>query len=166
MNKLMPDYYFDKFTNASPEFLEDLGIKGVILDIDNTLEPYEHEFPGEHVVDWLNKLKEKGINACFVSNNNEKRVNTFNSDLRLPAFPNAKKPFSKNLKSAMSEMGSDKSNTIVIGDQIFTDVLAAKNTGIKAILVKPIKDKTDIFTKFKRLLEKPILKKYMKRKTK
>ena len=48
-------------------------------------------------------------------------------------------------------------NSIFIGDQIFTDVLAAHNVGIKAVLVPPIKDKTDLFTKFKRLLEKPIL---------
>ena len=57
-------------------------------------------------------------------------------------------------------MGTDKSNTIHMGDQVFTDVWAAHNAGIKAILVPPIKDKTDLFTKLKRLLEKPFLKKY------
>ena len=66
----------------------------------------------------------------------------------------------------MVDMGTDKSNTILMGDQVFTDVWAAHNTGIRAILVPPIKDKTDVFTKFKRLLEKPILKKYRKRNNK
>ena len=60
-------------------------------------------------------------------------------------------------------MGTNKSNTILMGDQIFTDVWAAHNTGIRAILVPPINDKKDILTRFKRLLEKPILKKYKKR---
>ena len=62
----------------------------------------------------------------------------------------------------MRDMGMDKDNTILMGDQVFTDVWAAHNTGIRAILVPPIKDKTDILTKFKRLLEKPVLHKYRK----
>ena len=63
----------------------------------------------------------------------------------------------------MSLMGTDAGNTILMGDQIFTDVWAAHNAKIKAILVPPINDKKDVFTKFKRLLEKPFLKKYYKR---
>jgi predicted HAD superfamily phosphohydrolase YqeG len=49
---------------------------------------------------------------------------------------------------------------MLMGDQVFTDVWAARNSGIKAALVPPINDKKDIFTKFKRLLEKPILRRY------
>ena len=60
----------------------------------------------------------------------------------------------------MLEIGSDISNTILMGDQVFTDVWAARNAGIKAALVPPINDKKDILTKFKRLLEKPVLRKY------
>ena len=66
----------------------------------------------------------------------------------------------------MESMGTTKENTALMGDQVFTDVWAAKNAGIKAILVPPIRDKRDIFTRFKRLLEKPILKKYEKKKKK
>ena len=74
----------------------------------------------------------------------------------------AKKPFKKRLLLAMNDIGSNKDNTVIMGDQVFTDVLAGRIAGIKTILVPPIKDKTDIFTKFKRLLEKPILRKYDK----
>ena len=63
----------------------------------------------------------------------------------------------------MDALSSVREKTVIMGDQIFTDVWAAKNAGIRSILVSPIKDKRDIFTKFKRLLEKPILKKYEKR---
>ena len=69
----------------------------------------------------------------------------------------------KNLKKAMADMGTDESNTILMGDQVFTDIWAAHNAGIKGILVPPIKDKTDLFTKFKRLLERPFLRKYHKK---
>lgn len=163
MFTLVPDFRFNTFEEATPEFLVENGIKGVILDIDNTLEPYEHPLPGEHVKKWLSDLKDAGIFAAFVSNNNRERVELFNKELGLPAYYKAGKPFKKNVLRAMADIGSAKENTILMGDQVFTDVWAARNTGIKAALVPPINDKKDIFTKFKRLLEKPILKKYNKR---
>lgn len=162
MKGLMPDYYFDTFEYASAEFLESIGVKGIVLDVDNTLEPYEHPLPGEHVVRWLDSLKARGIKASIVSNNNAERINLFNGSLGLPAFSKGKKPFKKFVHIAMNEMGTDTSNTILMGDQIFTDVWAARNSGIRAILVPPINDKKDVFTKFKRLLEKPILRRFKK----
>lgn len=159
----VPDYRFNIFSEATAEFLSSIGIKGIILDIDNTLEPYENAIPGEHVLAWFDSLKSCGIKAAFVSNNNKARVELFNKELQFPAYYKAKKPFKKNLYRAMSDMGTDTSNTILMGDQVFTDVWAAHNAKIRAILVPPIKDKTDIFTKFKRLLEKGVIKKYEKR---
>ena len=158
----VPEYYFDTFDKASAEFLLSIGVKGIVLDVDNTLEPYENPTPGDHVVAWLESLRENGISAAIVSNNGGERINLFNKDLGLPAYYKAKKPFKKNVLNAMKDMGTDKDNTILMGDQVFTDVWAAHNTGLRAILVPPIKDKTDVFTRFKRLLEKPILKKYRK----
>ena len=161
--KFVPEYYFKTFDEASADFLASIGVKGIVLDVDNTLEPYENPLPSEHVVAWLESLKAAGISAAIVSNNGGKRINLFNSVLGLPVYYKAKKPFKKNVLNAMKDMGTDKSNTVLMGDQVFTDVWAAHNTGIKAILVHPIKDKKDVFTKFKRLLEKPILKKYRKK---
>ena len=152
-----PEYYFDTFDMASVEFLTSLGIKGVILDVDNTLEPYENALPGEHVVKWLNDLRTVGISCAIVSNNNKERIELFNESLGLPIFYKAGKPFAKNVIRAMEALGTTKENTILMGDQIFTDVWAAHNAGIPAILVPPINDKKDLLTRFKRLLEKPIL---------
>ena len=163
---LVPDFRFDKFSEATLDFLQKEGIKGVILDIDNTLEPYENPLPSSEVKEWLHTLNNNGIKTAFVSNNGKERVNTFNEELKMPAYYKAKKPFPKNLKRAMRDIGSDKSNTVMMGDQVFTDVLAGRFAGIRTILLPPIKDKTDALTKFKRLLEKPILKKYEKRENK
>lgn len=161
--KFVPDYRFCTFDMASAEFLDSIGVKGIVLDVDNTLEPYEHPQPGEHVVAWLDSLAARGISAAIVSNNNGERIELFNKDLGLTAFYKAGKPFKKNVLRAMNAMGTDKSNTILMGDQVFTDVWAAHNAGIRAILVPPINDKRDLLTRFKRLLEKPILKKYDKK---
>ena len=163
---LVPEYYFKTFDEASADFLSSLGVKGIILDIDNTLEPYEHPVPGEHVVAWLRSLKEAGISAAFVSNNNRERVELFNKDLRLPAYFKAGKPFSKNIKRAMADMGTTKENTILMGDQVFTDVLAAHMAGLRAILLPPINDKRDVITKVKRYFERPVLRKYERRNNK
>jgi predicted HAD superfamily phosphohydrolase YqeG len=59
-------------------------------------------------------------------------------------------------------LGGNKKNTALMGDQIFTDVLCAHTMGIRAILVPPIKDKTNLFFRFKRLLERPFIRKYAK----
>ena len=163
---LVPEYYFKTFDEATAEFLLSLGIKGIILDIDNTLEPYEHPVPGEQVIAWLESLKRAGISAAFVSNNNKERVELFNKDLRLPAYHKAGKPFSKNIKRAMADMGTTKKNTILMGDQVFTDVLAAHMSGLRAILLPPINDKKDVITKIKRYFERPVLRKYERRNNK
>ena len=159
---LVPEYKFEKFNDVTPEFLVSLGIKGVLLDIDNTLEPYEHDLPGEHVMAWLKSLAEKGIKTAIVSNNNRERVEIFNKEIGMPAYAKAGKPLRKNLLNAMADIGTDSGNTVFIGDQILTDVWAAHNAGLVAILVPPINDKRDPFTRFKRLLEKPIHRKFDK----
>ena len=156
----VPDYRFNTFDELTPEFLKEIGIKGVILDIDNTLEPYEHPHPGDHVKAWLEALAKEGISCAFVSNNNRERVELFNKELGLPAYWKAGKPFTKNIKKAMVAMGTDKTNTILMGDQVFTDVWAARNARLRAALVPPINDKRDALTKFKRWLERPVLRKY------
>lgn len=156
----MPDYTFETFDMASAEFLASIGVKSIILDVDNTLEPYENPLPTPPVLQWFSELSEAGIKAAIVSNNDACRINLFNTDLGLVAYSKAGKPFKKNVLRAMNDIGAEPESTVLMGDQIFTDVWAAHNAGIRAILVPPIRDKRDILTRFKRWLEKPILKKY------
>lgn len=158
-----PDYYFETYAGASVEFLKNAGIRALVLDIDNTLEPYENADPSDGVRAWFSALSEAGISAAFVSNNGKERVERFNKDLGNIAYYKAKKPFPCKIKRAMREMGVSKSETLFMGDQIFTDVCAARFAGIRVALVPPIKDKTDVLTRFKRLLERPIMKCYFRR---
>ena len=158
-----PDHYFETYAGASVEFLKNAGIRALVLDIDNTLEPYENADPSDGVRAWFFALSEAGISAAFVSNNGKERVERFNKDLGNIAYYKAKKPFPCKIKRAMREMGVSKSETLFMGDQIFTDVCAARFAGIRAALVPPIKDKTDVLTRFKRLLERPIMKCYFRR---
>ena len=160
---LVPDLYCDDIYGITPEYLKGRGVEAVILDIDNTLVPYEIAEPTDEVRAWLTALNEAGIKTAFVSNNHAPRVELFNKTLGYPAFPDSGKPFKKACRAAMEAMGSKPENTAIIGDQVFTDVLAGRNAGLNcALLVKPIKDKTNLFFRTKRLMEVPILKKYKK----
>ena len=139
------------------------GIRALILDIDNTLAPYEEPDPNPRVLAWFSALKEAGIVAAFVSNNDHERVGRFNREIGIPMYPKGKKPLKKFMRRAITDLGVPPSDTAIMGDQIFTDVWAGRNVGIRCIVVPPIKDKTDWFTRFKRLLERPILRYYRKR---
>ena len=163
LRHFVPDFCFETYDLASADFLLSIGVKGIILDVDNTLEPYENPVPSKGVLEWFDSLRAAGIKAAIVSNNNWDRINTFNADLKLPAYAKAGKPFSKNVKRALLDMGVDKSEAIMMGDQVFTDVWAAHNAGIRAILVPPINDKKDILTRFKRMLEIPVIDAYKRR---
>ena len=158
----LPDYIFSKFSDITPSFLQSLGIKAILVDIDNTLAPYEEAMPNERVVAWLDSLSECGIKVALVSNNDAERVDLFNSKLGLPAFSKSGKPFPKNLRVAMGLLGSDKSNTAMIGDQLLTDAAAGKNIGLTTIVVPPINDRKSAFFRFKRALEVPTIRKYLR----
>lgn len=156
IDKLIPDYYFNTIYDITPELMSTLGIHGLILDIDNTLVTYDDPEPIPSVLEWFDSMLRVGIKISFVSNNHAERVETFNSRLGYYALADSGKPFGDSVMKAMNAMHTSVSDTLIIGDQIFTDVYAGKRVGLKAILVDPIKDKTTLFFRFKRLLEKPL----------
>ena len=159
---LVPDRKFDTYAGLTPAFLAEQGVEALLIAIDNTLAPYEQPLPDEHIKAWVDALKRSGIGATFVSNNGPERVEIFNKDLGLPYYTNCGKPFARKLKWAMRDMGSDKTNTAMLGDQLLTDAAAGKHIGLRAIIVPPIKDKNNAFFRTKRALEVGHIKKYVK----
>ncbi len=157
---LTPDYVFPTYADITPEFLSGLGVRALLIDIDNTLAPYEQEVPCEKIIAWFDSLSKAGIKAALISNNHPPRVELFNKDLGLPAYPDSGKPASRSLLAAMAEMGVTPEETAGLGDQLLTDTLAVHRLKITSIIVPPIKDKRTLFFRFKRLLEKPFMKRY------
>lgn len=160
--KLTPDYYFEAFGEITPEFLLSKGITAIISDIDNTLVPYEIREATEEVKDWIASLEKAGIKTALVSNNHAERVEAFACRLDCPAYADVGKPGIKFLLRAMEDMHSGREHTAFLGDQLLTDALAAHRAGIKMIAVPPIRDKKTLFFRFKRLLERPYMKKFFK----
>lgn len=162
---LSPDFYFNKFSDVKPDFLKKNNIKTLMIDIDNTIAPYEQEEPDEKVLSWIASLRENGIKFAFISNNtSDLRIRKFNEKIGALAFANSGKPFAaKNINRALAELGGEKATCAFMGDQIFTDVCAGKFNGMRAILVPPIKDKKSLFFRFKRTMERPVLNHYFKK---
>lgn len=132
------------------------GYRGVIFDIDNTLVP--HGAPAdERAKKLFARLEKIGFQSCLLSNNQEPRVKMFNQAIQTNYIYNAHKPSTKNYVKAMEKMGTDKENTLFVGDQLFTDVWGAKRAGIRNILVKPIHPKEEIQIVLKRYLERIVL---------
>ena len=159
---LTPDYMFDAYDDVTPEFLASIGIKALLIDIDNTLAPYEQDEPDDSIRNWFAALSANGIKAALISNNHPPRVELFNKTLGLDAYPDSHKPGSATLIKAMEKMGVSPEDTAGLGDQLLTDTLAVHRLGMISIIVPPIKDKTNAFFKSKRLLERPYIRKYRK----
>ena len=160
---LIPDYMFESFDAITVSFLQEQGIRALLIDIDNTLAPYEQPEPDDRIRNWFASLSAAGIRAALISNNHPPRVELFNRTLGLDAYPDSGKPKGRTLRIAMEKMGVDESCTAVLGDQLLTDALAGHLLGLPALIVPPIKDKTTLFFRFKRWLEKPYIKKYRKK---
>ena len=159
---LTPDKIFSSFTDITPELLASYGIKALVIDIDNTLAPYEQELPDEKTLKWFASLSENRIKAALISNNSPERVEKYNSLLSLPAYPNAKKPSTKAILAAMEKMGAAREETAGLGDQLLTDTLAVHRLDMLSLIVPPINDKKSLFFRLKRWLEKPFIKRYHK----
>ena len=151
-----PDEYMASAYVIPFEELYKEGYRGVIFDIDNTL--VMHGAPADDRAKKLfAELKKMGYAFCLLSNNQEPRVKMFNEEIGAYYIYNAHKPSTKNYVKAMELMGTNKENTLFVGDQLFTDVWGAKRATIRNILVKPIHPKEEIQIVLKRIPEKLIL---------
>lgn len=156
---LKPDYEYKSIFDIEPDFFYREDIKYLLIDIDNTLVADNAPDATDEAIDFLLRLHNDGIKFCLVSNNSHERVQSFNKGLNYPAVFKAGKPKKKKLNEALKNIGADKKHSALIGDQIFTDLLAAKNAKIRMILVNPIN--TDIenrFFRFKRFCENLVFK--------
>lgn len=156
---IKPDYEFLGIGDIPEDFFEKEGIEYLLIDIDNTLVADNAPDPDENSTRFLKFLETKKIPFYLVSNNSKERVESFNREFGYNAVFKAGKPLSKKLNKVMNKMGAKKGKTALIGDQIFTDLLAAKFSGIRMILVNPINTEIETnFFKLKRFLENIVYK--------
>ncbi|TYQ15442.1 UNVERIFIED_CONTAM: hypothetical protein Cloal_1895 [Acetivibrio alkalicellulosi] len=164
MKKFYPDLIEDNVQKIDLDYLVNNNIKGLILDIDNTLVPDYIKEADDNTVKWIEKVKSMGFKICIVSNASIKRVVRFNENLGVNAIPRASKPRRKSFMKALEIMEIKPEETAVIGDQIFTDIYGGNKLNMFTVLVKPIDKKEFLLIKVKRLAERFVLAKYAKKK--
>lgn len=160
--RIYPKLYLENATKITEDIINENNIKGIILDVDNTLIYYNKELLKDVDI-WCQNLAQKGIKFCIVSNSNKKeKVRMVAEKLGIPYISFAMKPLKKGLIKAKNIMGLQCENIAVVGDQIFTDVIGANRSGMFSILVKPLETKDIFITRIKRPLEEAIIRKYLK----
>ena len=122
-----------------PSVLKEKGITLLLADLDNTLTPYSSEVPTEEVRKWKEELEANGITLFVVSNSRTAtRVPNYCNALGIGYVRHSGKPKIKGFVRALAENGRKAEETLMVGDQIFTDVLGANRAGLRVILVEPI----------------------------
>ncbi|GAF15401.1 LOW QUALITY PROTEIN: hydrolase [Bacillus sp. JCM 19045] len=162
-SRLLPNQYVKSIYDIDLFSLKDRGIRAVITDLDNTLVEWHRAEATPEVKEWFAKLEETGLNVTIVSNNSEKRVKEFCDPEEKVFIHSAKKPRRKAFKRACKQMGVRTDEAVVIGDQIFTDVLGGIELALYTILVVPVTKTDDWMTKLNRRMERFVLR-WMKKK--
>ena len=160
---LTPEYLFHCVENITPQRLKEMGIRALVLDVDNTLTAHGSQQLSKGVADWLKALKEADIALMIASNNTRKRVEPFANKIGLDFVAMSCKPFTFGLRRARCKFGVPKRQMAIVGDQLFTDRLAGALYGIRALVVEPCGTEINWGVKLKRVLEKPFMGRYYKR---
>ncbi|MDO4538471.1 MAG: YqeG family HAD IIIA-type phosphatase [Coriobacteriales bacterium] len=138
--------------------LVEQGVRLVLLDRDNTLVPRDAKVAPPAVSAWLDRLREANIALCMVSNNfHSDAVCRSASELGLEVVHHAMKPSPVALWVAMQMMGVPAEQTVLVGDQLFTDVMAGNFAGVRTILVRPQSRKDLWYTQLFRVAENVFL---------
>ncbi len=158
-----PSDIFNKAYDITPEYLNNKGIKALILDVDNTLTGHGSQKLPQEIEVWLKEMQDAGIKMMIVSNNFKKRVQPFANAINLQYCAFSCKPSPLGLMRAVKKMNVHKNETALVGDQIFTDILGANFYNMKSLLVIPMYSDYKITIRFKRALEKPIINQFLKK---
>ena len=162
-NKYVPFAVANSIYEIDVGFFKQQGVKVLLIDLDNTLDSYKLYHPNQRAYDLVEKFQKEGITVVIVSNNRGKRVSTYANDLKLPYINSAAKPFGFRIKKYIKEHGWSLEETMLVGDQMVTDVAAAKAVGIRVILTDKIVKEDQWTTRFNRIFGNRIRKYHQKK---
>ncbi len=163
MFKFFPKEYLKNVSYIDLDNLWNMGKRGMLIDIDNTLCRDEQMQVEPFALEFIKKAKEKGFKICLMSNNGEARVKPIAEILELPYHFKAHKPSRAAYDISLKKIGISLENAVMIGDQLFTDIYGANKIGLYSIMVKLIDKHEIIQIKLKRPFEKILLFFYKKR---
>ena len=157
-NFLLPNEFVKSVFEITPEKLSQLGIKGIITDLDNTLVEWDRADATEQLVAWFEMMREAGIKIIIASNNNEQRVRAFAEPHGIPFIYRAKKPLGKAYYDAMVQLRLRRHEVAMLGDQLLTDVMGGNRLKLYTFLVRPVAQSDGFVTRFNRFVERRVFK--------
>lgn len=124
--------------NLTPELITQNQLKGLVLDVDETLVPFRASQASEELLPWVQAVRQVA-SLWLVSNNiSELRIRRIGKSLDLPYIAGAGKPSRRKVRRAVESMGLRPEQVGMVGDRLFTDVLAGNRLGLFTILVEPM----------------------------
>lgn len=158
-----PNLYLTSVYRLPLEELKEHGIRGLIFDLDNTILNWNAREVTPETRSLFDRLKAAGFRSCLVSNNKKDRVETVARVLGIPAISKAGKPRRGAFRQALTVLGTEKEETAVIGDQLFTDILGGNRFGLYTVLVVPLSRREFIGTQLMRCAERLLLRLLIRR---
>lgn len=153
-----PREYLNSIYSIDFDKLKSKGIKAILMDMDETLLPREMLDISPVLFSFIAELREKGFNICLVSNSiHPERIDYVSKTLKLPSITMAAKPLPFAFEKALKILGAKKSEAVVIGDQLFMDILGGNLSGIYTILVTPMSAEKMWIRQLMRTAEKYVL---------
>lgn len=158
-----PRAYYDRLALLDLAEISRLGYKALLFDVDNTITTWNSPEIAPEVVQWFSVLAEGSLRGCIISNNSAERLAPLAERLGLEFVAKARKPLPFAYRRAAKKLGADLSQTLMIGDQLLTDILGANLAGIDSVLLKPISlDKEFRWTYVNRRIERLIIRPTLK----
>lgn len=157
-NKFIPFAHAQSIYEVSCDFFVKNDVKLLLIDLDNTLDSYRCLEPTQKAIDKLRDIAKAGIIPVIVSNNREHRVKGYADKAQVECIYSVRKPFSKRIRKFLEKRGVKAEETMLVGDQLMTDVLAARGAHIRVLLTEKVVKEDQFTTHFNRLLDRPIRK--------
>ncbi|HXM19435.1 MAG TPA: YqeG family HAD IIIA-type phosphatase [Candidatus Tumulicola sp.] len=154
---LTPDAMVERVEDISRDLLTGWGARGIALDLDNTIVPWHTADVRPAIAAWVATLVRSGLRVCLLTNNYAQHARDVAAALNVPIVAGALKPAPFAFRRALEAMGTEAARSVVVGDQLFTDVLGGKLVGMRAVLVQPIGAREFPTTKILRWLERPLI---------
>lgn len=133
-----PVAYFDRLALLDKAELYRRGYRALLFDVDNTITTWNSPDIAPEVLSWFDGLQAAGLRGCIISNNSAERLRPLAERLGIEFFPKARKPLPFGYARAAKLLGARKDETLMIGDQLLTDILGANLAGVDAVLLEPI----------------------------
>ena len=156
LKKLLPERSFQQLRDIKASFLQQEGIRVLMLDFDNTIMAYPERLDPPWFKKWYESIREVGIRVCVVTNSRKPKARDFCRRWNIPIVSRARKPSPRALERVWTRYHVSREQCAMVGDQIFTDIRAANRGWFHAYLVEPILNH-NLFLKARYRLQKIIL---------